>query len=138
MKEKGIRCSTISPRQSTKYCLNYHTIEEYCRENCHPSLHCDQVLCQRTSDTSVNSTSSDDTDEYLNSTSISPKKRLAHKYIICGPTSVSHSENNNVQNSIEINCLSTLQPIALFQSVGTNYIVLQYETNACTWCHNTF
>ena len=81
-------------------------IEKFCRENGYPSPHCDKVLCQHSSDLSDHSTSSDNTDEFLNGKSINPKKILADKDISCKLKSVYHSKITNVQNSNEINCSS--------------------------------
>ena len=95
----------MGPRQNTKFRLNYHMIKKICRENCYPSFYCDQFLCS-VSDTSVNINTFDSNDKYLNSTSNNSQKRLAYKNISCRSNSISHSENNTVQNFIEIDCSS--------------------------------
>ena len=46
------------------------------------------------------------TNKSLNSTLNNPQKRLIDNNISCRPKSLSHSENNTVKNSIEIDCSS--------------------------------
>ena len=83
MKENGIFYPVMSPRHRAQFIQNYSKIENYWRDNNHPSLDCVKF-------SGSNSDSSDHNNNYLKSTYNNPNKRLTKDEISCKPKSVHH------------------------------------------------